>query len=163
MGKLISKSKVGSYRGRHWTWTAGFQVCTYMYILIYHTHTCTHTGSLYDLRGQQGDKLQEVRRKFVTTQLSRQCWLKLQESDTELCCFFKTKSQTFDLQIEDSGVRYCGESLLAQRGRESTQHSPTSPQSQKEKALLLHTVLNALQFKRLLVQFAYVHSPWAGY
>ena len=77
---------------------------TYMYILIYHTHTYTHTGSLYNLRGQQGDKLQEVRRKFVTTQLRRQCWLKLQESDTELCCFFKTKSQNsiYKLKTQES-------------------------------------------------------------
>jgi hypothetical protein len=37
------------------------------------------------------------------------------------CCFKKQKSQLFDFTNEDSGARGCDESLIPQRGRESTQ------------------------------------------
>jgi hypothetical protein len=62
---------------------------------------------------------------------------------------FKTKSQPFNLPNEDPRARSYGESLLAQRGRESTQLTFLLHQCPRRKRLflLLHTVWHTLQLK----------------
>jgi|UPI0000F4B9FD hypothetical protein len=80
---------------------------------------------------------------------------------------FKTKSQMLNLPNEDSRARHCGESLLAQRGRESTQLNFLLHRHPRRKNLppSLHTVLNTLQPKGLLpLSWAfYVRSLSTGY
>lgn len=63
-----------------------------------------------------------------------------------------------DFPTEDSGIRCCGENLIAQKARESIHLTFLLSMAQKEKALSPSLCcLNTIQLKRHSFLFTYVH------
>lgn len=61
-----------------------------------------------------------------------------------------------DLPNENTGTRRCGESLVAQRGRERSQLTFPTPLIFQENLLLLSAALDTLRLKTLLSFFGFV-------